>query len=159
VQDENWTPFEIILKRNMFSRQRVPERVEGPRPDPITIVPNPESYLLLKGIVQEDQQFIAFVEDKRTGSVLRLHEGDSVARGTVKSLTLDSLEYEFQDQTTLVHLGLDLEGRGGAITAGDLSSFMPMTSSSGSSTPSPPSADEAEILKRLMEQRRQQMGQ
>ena len=57
-------------------------------------MPNPESYFLLKGVVQENNQFIAFVEDKQTGSVLRLRQGDRVARGTVKSLTLDGLEYE-----------------------------------------------------------------
>lgn len=159
VQDERWTPYEIINQRNMFSRYRVPIRQrEEPRPEPVRIMPNPESYLLLKGIVQEDHEHIAFVEDKRTGSVLRLRAGDTVARGLVKSLTLDNLEYEFEDKAMMIHVGSDLEGGSGAITAGDLSSFTPMAPSSGPGAP-PPTADEAEIIKRLMEQRRQQMGQ
>jgi hypothetical protein len=141
----------------MFSRQRVkplpPGEVAEERPK---VMPNPESYLLLKGVVQENGQFIAFVEDKRTGSVLRLREGDTVARGMVKSLNLDGLQYQFQDKAIPVSLGSDLEGGSGALTAGDLASFSATAAPAGSSAPP---ADEAEILKRLMEQRQQQLGQ
>ena len=74
---EQWAKYNIILDRNMFSRQRVkplpPGAVVKEQP---RVMPNPESYFLLKGVVQENNQFIAFVEDKRTGTVLRLREGD-----------------------------------------------------------------------------------
>jgi len=163
VQDPQWAKFEIITQRNMFSRLREPVRPEGERPvERQRAVPNPESYLLLKGIVQEDNQCIAFVEDKQSGHVVRLRAGDSVARGTVKSLDLDGLEYQFQDRVVRVALGFDLEGGQGAITAGDLASYVPMASSTSAeapATPALPAADEAEILKRLMEQRKQQMAQ
>ncbi len=154
---EQWAKYNIILDRNMFSRTRMPSRPQEAAEDRPKIVPNPESYYLLKGVVQEDHQFIAFVEDKRTGSVLRLREGESVARGTIKSLTLDGFQYQFQDKTIPVSMGSDLEGGSGAVTAGDLASFSSMAApSTGSAAPS---ADEAEILKRLMEQRQQQLGQ
>jgi len=144
----------------MFSRQRVPSRPQEVAVERPKVVPNPESYLLLKGVVQEDNQFIAFVEDKRTGTVLRLREGDTVARGMVKALTLDGLQYQFQDKTIPVSMGSDLEGGSGAITAGDLANFSSMAAPAASSTgSSAPSADEADILKRLMEQRQQQLGQ
>jgi len=157
---EQWAKYNLIVDRNMFSRTRQgpqPERLVDDRPK---VVPNPESYFLLKGVVQEDNQFTAFVEDKRTGSVLRLREGDTVARGLVKSLNLDGLQYQFQEKTISVTMGSDLEGGSGALTASDLASFSataaPAASSTGSSAPS---ADEAEIIKRLMEQRQQQLGQ
>jgi len=157
VQDEQYKEkYEIIAQRNMFNRDRVSirqreQRDERPRP-----MPNPESYLLLKGIAH-DNQFIAFVEDKRTGSVLRLRQGDPVARGRVKSLDLDSLEYEFQGKTTLVHVGSDLEGGIGAVTASDLASFMPLVAPTTGAA-APPTADEAEIIKRLEQQRQQELG-
>jgi hypothetical protein len=156
---EQWAKYSIILDRNMFSRTRQGPRPidDAPRP---TRMPDPESYFLLRGVVQQDNQFIAFVEDKRTGTVLRLREGDTVARGMVKSLNLDGLQYQFQDKTISVTMGSDLEGGSGALTASDLASFSslaaPAASSAGSAAPS---ADEAEILKRLMEQRQQQLGQ
>jgi hypothetical protein len=157
VQDEQYQKYEIITQRNMFSRTRVPFRpreevAERPRP-----MPNPESYLLLKGIAQENNHFIAFVEDKRTGSVLHLREGDPIARGRVKSLNLDVLEYEFQGKTTPVRMGSDLEGGLGALTAADLAGFTPSATPSAGSAPAP-TADEAEILQRLMQQRQQEMG-
>ncbi len=157
VQDEQWKKYEIITQRNMFSRLRVPVPRGGPVVEPPKIVPNPESYLLLKGVAQENNQFIAFVEDKRTGSVLRLREGDPIARGRVKSLNLDGLEYEFQGKTTPVRMGSDLEGGLGAVTAADLASLTPLATPAGGSAPAP-TADEAEILKRLMEKRQQEMG-
>ena len=162
-QDEQWAKYDIVLKRNMFSRQRVPfreEPIKEERPKPM---PNPESYFLLKGVVQENNQFIAFVEDKQTGSVLRLRQGDRVARGTIKSLTLDGIEYELADKTTLVSMGFDLEGRHGAVTAGDLAGYTPTAAVAApgatTSPPAAPAADEAAILQRLMEQRKQQLGQ
>lgn len=162
-QDEQWAKYDIISKRNMFSRQRVPIRQRDDTPPPPRVVPNPESYFLLKGVVQENNQFIAFVEDKQTGSILRLHQGDRVARGTIKSLTLDGIEYELADKTTPVSMGFDLEGRHGAVTAGDLAGYTPTAAfAAPGATPGPqaaPSVDEAEMIKKLMEQRSKQLGQ
>ncbi len=154
---EQWAKYNLILDRNMFSRTRQKPLLPGEMVERPKVVPNPESYFLLKGVVQEDNQFIAFVEDKRTGTVLRLHEGDTVARGLVKSLNLDGLQYQFQDKAIPVTMNSDLEGGSGALTAGDLASFS-ATAAPAAGAPAP-SADEAEILKRLMEQRQQQLGQ
>jgi hypothetical protein len=162
VKDEQWTQFDIILDRNMFSRQRIDPRKDATGEKP-KIMPNPEAYFLLRGVAQENNQFIAFVEDKQSGSVLRLHQGDHVARGTIKSLNLDTLEYQLQDKTTTVSMGLDLEGGRGAVTASDVASFsqtLAPATQGPSSAPSPaPSGNEAEILKKLIEQRKQQLGQ
>jgi hypothetical protein len=163
VQDEQWAKYDIILARNMFSRDRIPKRKRDAMVEPPKNMPNPESYFLLRGVTQENSQFIAFVEDKQSGSVLRLHQGDHVARGTVKSVNLDGLEYQLADKTTPVSLGYDLEGGRGAVTAGELASLSqtaaPAAQGQSAGSPAAPSANEAEILKRLMEQRKQQLGQ
>jgi hypothetical protein len=127
------------------------------------ITRNPESYLVLKGLVQENNAFIAFIENTQNNMVLKLREGDSVARGSVKNFTLDSIEYQFEDKTISVTLGLDLEGGQGTLPMNRLFEL-----SANASTPSDPnaptqqstpSAEEAEILRKLMEQRKQQLGQ
>lgn len=162
---DTWADYDIILTRNIFSRTRQPARVrearqEEPRP---VAMPNPESYYILKGIAQEDDVFVAFVEDKRGGTVLRLRQGDSIARGSVAALNLDTLEYQIADQKVTVRLGSDLEGGYGAVTSADLmewSQMAPAAAPPAAGSPAPaPSGDEAEILKRLMEQRKQQLGQ
>ena len=71
--------YEVILERNISSRQRGPIRStqRGERPTAV-VTPNPESYFLLKGGVLEGDEFVAFLEDTRGDGVLRLREGDSV---------------------------------------------------------------------------------
>ncbi len=159
-----WASYDIILRRNIFSRLRVSaQRREAAEESRAVVVPNPESYYLLKGIVQEGSEFIAFVEDTQSGAVLRLRRGDRVARGAVKALTLDTLEYELENRSIAIPIGSDLEGGRGAITTGQLLDW----SQTGAATtppvpgspPAAPSGDEAEILRRLMEQRKQQLGQ
>lgn len=156
-----WAAYEVILNRNMFSRQRgdrPAQRADGPRRE--VVMPNPESYFRLKGLVQEDGTFIAFLEDTRSNSVLKFRQGDAVARGIIKALTLDSIEYQLEDQVTAVRLGYDLEGGQGAVTMNEL-----MQWSQTSSTPAPqgtpsetPTGDAADILKQLMQRRQQELG-
>ena len=101
-----WARYQIILDRNIFSRQRGPIRRPEDDEEPREIVmPNPESYLLLRGVVQEDGTFIAFVEDTRSAEILRLHKGDSVARGVIAALNLDVLEYEWEGRKIAVRIG------------------------------------------------------
>jgi len=159
-----WTQYQIILQRNIFSRQRGPIRQAqfGERPTAI-VTANPESYFLLKGIVQEGGKFIAFLEDNRSNTVLRLREGDSAARGTVGNFTLDSIEYQLDDRTISIPLGRDLEGGQGAVTINRMLELSATAAATGSqkstSAEQVPSADDAEMLKKLMEQRKQQLAQ
>ena len=165
LKKDAWENYQIILQRNIFSRQRGPlidrsrsrrRQMDSPPP------PNPESYHVLKGIVQENGVFIAFIEDTQRGQIIRVREGDSVARGKVKTFNLDTIEYHFEDHTITVAVGKDLEGGRGAITFNqmyELSQAYTPTSQEGTKESSSPSADEAEMLKQLMERRKQQLGQ
>lgn len=163
AEQNTWAQYQIILQRNIFSRQRGPVRQRSTdRPRPV-ITRDPESYLVLKGIVQQDGTFIAFVENTQTNGVLILREGDSIARGSVKNFSLDSVEYQLGDNTVNVTIGHDLEGGQGTLPMSRLlqmSATTPTTSDPNAPAAQPtPSGDEAEILKRLMEQRKQQLGQ
>lgn len=163
-EEDSWAAYRIIVERNMFSRQRGP-RVDRGRQQRISApAPNPESYYVLKGVVQEDGEFIAFLEDNQRGQVLRVRKGDKVARGVITDLSLDSVEYQFGERTVKVAMGFDLEGGQGRITFNqmyELSQAYTATKSEeeGDTESTAPSADEAEILKQLMERRRQQIGQ
>lgn len=164
---DSWEAYRVIVERNMFSRQRGVRRDRPTRDDmrPLPPAPNPESYYVLKGIVQEDNTFIAFIEDTQRGGVLRLGKGDKVARGEVKALNLDSIEYQLGDQTITVRLGLDLEGGQGSVSLATLiegvQASSPPSTSEGQdeATAAPTSADEADILRQLMQRRQQQIGQ
>jgi hypothetical protein len=163
LKKDTWENYKIILQRNIFSRQRGPRidlsrsrRLDVPPP------PNPETYHILKGVVQENGVFIAFIENTQLGKILRLREGDAVARGKVNNFNLDTIEYHFEDHKVIVSMGNDLEGGKGTVTLNqmyELSQSYTPTSQGAAEKSSAPSADEAEILKQLMERRKQQLGQ
>ena len=160
---DSWEKYQIILQRNIFSRRRGPitqRRTEQARS---TFTRNRELYLVLKGVVQQDVTFIAFIEDTQSNSTLRLVEGDSVAKGIVKNFTLDSIEYQLEGKTITVAVGRDLEGGIGTLPMSTLlelsaSSSSPNDPNAPAKEPAP-SEDEVEILRKLMEQRKQQLGQ
>ena len=161
----SWDLYKIVVERNMFSRQRGPRIIRQRQQRTVPTLPpapDPESYVVLKGIVQEDGEFIAFLEDTQSGQILRVRQGDSVVRGKIKSLSLDSIEYEFEDKTTTVTMGLNLQGGldGTTFTGMYELSQIPSTTTEAGTTESsaPPSEDEAEILRQLMERRQQQVG-
>jgi hypothetical protein len=167
-QKDPWDAYKVIVERNMFSRQRGarPERSNQDDGQMRTApVLSPESYYLLKGIVQEDDAFIGFLEDTRGGQIIRVREGDSIARGVIKALSLDSIEYQLDDRTITVTMGHDLQGGQGAVTMTQLyewsqaSSTTPQKAVTPASGQAGPPGDEAEILKQLMERRQQQLGQ
>jgi hypothetical protein len=164
--EDPWARYQLILDRNIFSRQRGPIRRPGEERETPVVVPNPESHFVLKGIVQENDEFIAFIEDTQAGTVLRLRKDERVARGTIKSLSLDGIEYQLEANTSTIKLGYDLEGRLGPVTAAPRPAAIAPTAPAPAGTatppagqPSAPAGDEAEILQRLMEQRKQQLGQ
>jgi hypothetical protein len=161
TEQNSWAKYEIILQRNIFSRQRGGVRQRQAAQARPVITRNRESYLILKGIVQQDNTFIAFVEDTQNSNILKLREGDSIAGGTVKNFTLDSIEYQLQEKTVSVTVGRDLEGGQGTLPMSTLLQLSAASRPAGDpNAPQGPTltGDEAEILKRLMEQRKQQLG-
>jgi hypothetical protein len=163
AEQNSWAQYQIILQRNIFSRQRGPVRQRQAAQARPVITRNRESYLMLKGIVQQDSTFIAFVEDTQNNGILKLREGDSIARGVAKNFTLDSIEYQLQDETVSVTVGRDLEGGQGTLPISTLlqlsATSRPASDPNAAAREPTLTGDEAEILKKLMEQRKQQLGQ
>jgi len=85
-----------------------------------------------------------------------------VARGTVESLTLDSIEYTFEERTTTIRIGQDLEGGLGAVTMNQLMEFSENSADAPDAQQTAPAeaptGEEADILKQLMERRKQELG-
>jgi hypothetical protein len=145
-----WAMYTVIIDRNMFSRQRG-----------VVTVADPESYYRLRGIAQENGTFIAFVEDTQRNETLKLRQGDTVARGSIESLDLDSIVYRLGDRTISVTIGQDLLGGRGAVTMSELMQWTPTPSTSTTNqqtTPAAPAGNEADILKQLLERRKQELG-
>ncbi|MFC1764532.1 hypothetical protein ACFL6U_21000 [Planctomycetota bacterium] len=164
-QGDLWSQFKLIVDRNIFSRQRGqrqrPER-RSSKPERPLYVATPESTIVLKGVVKDNNQFVAFFEDTRSYSILRIRVGMDVARGKVEALTLDHVVFVHDGKTRIVTVGQNLEGAYGSGNIG-LAEVMEWSENTSSSEPTgsssdPSSAGASDILKQLMERRRQQLG-
>ncbi|MDI6450681.1 hypothetical protein [Anaerobaca lacustris] len=154
-----WSAYKVIVDRNMFSRQRgAAERRQRRTEERVVTIPDPESYHRLRGIAQENGTFVAFVEDTRSGETLKLRQGDAVARGSIESLDLDSIVYRLEDRTISVVIGQDLLGGRGAVTMTELLEWTPTSTSAPQTVPAPPTGNEADILRQLLERRKQELG-
>lgn len=94
--------FGILLTRSPFMRGPVASAAAAP--------PQPEATFGLRGIGMLDGKFIAMVENVAAKGVQQLKEGDSVASGKVKSITLDGMVYESNGKKTPVAIGQNLLG-------------------------------------------------
>ncbi len=155
--------YKILVDRNIFSRNRGRSFERESREAKEQVAPAPESYFVLKGIVQQGSKRIAFFENSRTGGTMRARIGDAVARGKVQNITLDTVEYELNGKLTKTEVGENLEGEVSSppLTYDDLIESTAMSSEiPTASTPSAetaPQGDEDDILKRLRERRQKEL--
>lgn len=73
--------------------------------------PVPETAYLLTGIVFEEGQFRAYVEDGPRSKIVRLAPGEAVARGRVEHIEINGIVYVGDDgRQTWVEIGQNLTG-------------------------------------------------
>jgi hypothetical protein len=106
-----------------------------------------ETGLIFNGVTQTANTIDALVEDTISGKVITVHTGDAIARGRVKAITFDTLEYESNGRVTAVQIGQNLAGNGVDVSA------IPTTTAPAGSGASP-----QDILERLRQRRLQESG-
>jgi len=165
--DGFWSQYSIIVERNIFSRNRGSRAVEpGGSATQARRQPSPpqvESYFVLKGIAKADDSFVAFFEDVRAGEVIRVKHRDPIARGRIVALTLDSAVYRNDANTVDVRVGQTLEGElaGAALTFENLLEWSEIDSAAAEARDANGTeklSDDAELLRKLMERRKQELG-
>lgn len=162
-----WDDYKVIVERNIFSRNRgrPPRRRDNTGEPKEVIAPNPESYFVLKGIVQQDKEYIAFLEETQSGKMIRAKIGDKIARGTLKGLTLDYIEFELNSNTMRIQIGNNLEGRASSVAFtydnladwAEASSQAPDKAAAGDGTTQ--QDEDSDVLRRLMQRREEQVGE
>ncbi len=107
-----WEEYSIISEINIFSRTRQPRRTESAQTvkRAPAVVRTEESYLVLRGLVREDDVFTAFIEDSRTGMVKRIRDGEAVGGGILSAAGLDSVSYRLGEKDARIEIGRTLEG-------------------------------------------------
>jgi hypothetical protein len=103
--------YKVLSEHNIFARNRRPTSrpTQSSRPD--RPPPKPETAFILTGcVIENDNKYVALVENAQTGVTLKVSPGDSVATGKVTAIGFDFLEYETSGQKTKVEIGHNFTG-------------------------------------------------
>ena len=108
--------FAILSQKNIFMRDRQPppdpSRWQHRQPDPPRVyTPEPAAKsFVLRGVVIEDNELHAYVENTRTGEVTRLLPGDAIADGHCVNIVIDAIAYEQNGNVQWIDVGENLLG-------------------------------------------------
>ena len=96
--------FSVLQTRNIFKHG--PSKPGGPGAPG-----GPEASFVLKGIVEAEAKYTAFIEDKGSKQVSSVGVGSAIALGKIKSINLDAIEYEASaGGTRRIEVGRNLMG-------------------------------------------------
>ena len=150
----SWERYKVITENNIFLRNRsLPARrtVEVSVP-----VRSPGFSLRLTGIVRQGKEYMAFIENTRTGTTSRVRVNDSLAEIRIVKIALDHIEFEKESKTTKVQLGEKLDGGSSTQTSASASAN---GSPGGTQTTSKTgTADERTLLEKLRQRRQKELG-
>ncbi len=148
--ESSWERYKVLVERNMF----LPDRSRPARPThtPVVRSPQPRTNILLRGVVRQGDECIAFVEDTRSGVTSRVRAGDTLANGHVAQIGLDYLFYARGDETIRVELG----DRVAAL--GQDESLSSEASDETAQATQDQDAGEAALLERLRRRREQELN-
>ena len=116
--------YSILTQRNIFLKDRSRGSRSGNNNGSTTQSSStqpshrsPEETLLLRGIVMEQGEVRAYFEDIANSRMVRVAQGETIARGRITSIGLDAVEYETPGtggaagHQTVVAVGTDLTGK------------------------------------------------
>jgi len=143
--------YMVLLSRSMFVRGHAAEMghigQHFSAPSTAPSLDRSETGLIFNGVTKTANTIDALVEDTVSGRVLTVKPGDAVARGIVKSITFDTLEYQSGGRVTEVKIGQNFAGNDVDTSA------IPTTT-----TPAGSGASPEDILERLRQKRLQELG-
>jgi hypothetical protein len=100
--------YGVLAEHDIFMKDRRPR--EPRRDAPRSAFATPEQAYVLTGIVFEDGEYHAYLEDLQHGTSMKVRIGDAVARGQVGDIQMDALQYTGPGSSTWVGIGNNLSG-------------------------------------------------
>jgi hypothetical protein len=108
--------YAVLTDQNIFLKDRRTRprngstSTERPMTEMDRIKATPEAKFVLTGVVFEDGDYRAFIEDTSASKVLRLSVGEPIARGKITEIDIDTIAYESAGKTTIINVGTTLTG-------------------------------------------------
>jgi len=157
----SWNDYRGVIRNNMFLKNRV--NVASDATGGVQAL-TPTQGTVLTGVVHQDGQYIAFLEDIRTNAMTKAQVGDTVCDGRISHITMDSIDFEHDKVSTHVEIGKNLEGTDKALLAPAVAPATPSASGESAAPTAAPGAPGAAplpsqvILERMRQKRLKEMG-
>ena len=166
----SWEDIRVLSERNIFSRNRV-KVAPQPAVELGSIqrtAAREEDYLILRGITRQANRFIAYIEDSRTMEIKKVAKEGAIGKGTIKDITLDYITCELEGKSVMVKIGMSMGGQDSGAAPGypagfgsfqqqDLLNFSPSVQTDIQATPM--NENSKDILERLKERRKKELGE
>jgi len=108
IPKKSFDDYMVLVNQNVFSRSRGQIEVVEKK---VTIpTASPESYFVLRGVTQQEKEFVAFFEDTRTTDTAHVFAGDNISRGKLTDIKLDFVEFQMAGNSSQIQIGMNLEG-------------------------------------------------
>ncbi|MCE5184695.1 MAG: hypothetical protein LLF76_01035 [Planctomycetaceae bacterium] len=157
--------YKPVYEKNIFSRMRyTPSAQDGAgqtRMEKVVL-----SLYVLRGVAVETKNRLAFVEDEISGQSKRLAVGAQLLDGTIDQIEIDRVLFKHNDKLREVRIGQEFDRVESEVARPAASAGSSADPNSAPAAPqsrkmeSAPSSgrDEDAILKKLMERRKQELG-
>ena len=161
---DGYDKYKVIYERNVFSKDRLPPRSPGEGGDRVRTTKVLSIYIL-RGIAAEkgrSHQY-AFVEEEVSGESQMAKVGTEILGGTIKEIQLNYVLFEENGQVRKIRVGEQFGSTSTTVTT-EVSTETEQDKSaeegaSQEKAEEPPSwGDESDILKKLMERRKRELG-
>jgi type II secretory pathway component PulC len=160
MSDNSYEKYTVIAQRNIFSKDRRPPREERPSRERVRRTQVLSIYVL-RGIAGQPGERVAFIEEQISGQTLRANVGTELLDGEITDIKYDRVAYEQNGRTRYIKVG-------GEFGKTETTVIAEASENESQEVVTPPTApadsnavegDESDILKRLMERRRNELGQ
>ena len=128
TQPPQWENYRILSEQNIFLRNRARPMIGQYMPRPVIAAPSEDARFVLTGIIQQGDDCVAFFEDSRSGKTIQTQTGDTVGRGRLTVITLDTVHYACDGDLARITVGSNLTGAAAS----------PRTTAAATTTPTPP---------------------
>jgi hypothetical protein len=143
--------YKLLSDHNIFMKNRRPATRPSRDNRPDRPPPKPETAFILTGCtIENDNKYVAYVENAQTGVTLKVSPGESIATGKITAIGFDFLEYEAAGQKTRIEIGHNFTG-----SVASISTYIP------SSGPTTGPVDESNLSteEKLRRRRLRELGQ
>lgn len=153
----SYDKYKVIFERNIFSKDRLPPRetqAGAGRVKKTQVL----SIYVLRGIAVQKEEKVAFVEEQISGQTMKAEIGTELLNGRITEIKYDRVAFEQNGRIKYVKVGGEFgktETTVISMVSEESQQETPVEKPADSSTP----GEESDILKKLMERRRSELGQ